>query len=117
MKRILLYCALLATQLQAAANLRDPTMPPLPAQHGSARRQAAPVLSGVLASNGQRVAIFNGQLVRSGSAVGPYLIEVVLADGVRYRRDGRTRELHVPIAITTFKKPSTALARAQTGVH
>ena len=51
----------------------------------SALKRRRPVLSAVLNFNGVRTAIFNGQLVRSGSSLGAYTIEAVLEDGVRYR--------------------------------
>jgi hypothetical protein len=99
-----------------ADGLRDPTRPPLPQSHAAALRESVPVLSAVLTFGGMRTAIFNGQLVRSGSVVGAYTIDSVLEDGVRYRRANQWHELHLVHAATTFKKPAAETLRASSGV-
>jgi len=88
-----------------ADELRDPTRPPQPKVPApQAARATGPVLSAVLSFEGRRTAIFDGRLVRAGSVVGPYTIEAVLADGVRYRRASEMYELHLPRAARVFKK-------------
>ncbi len=113
----MLFCCLGAlAPLAAAGKLRDPTRPPQAVAAG-APRDPAPVLSAVLTSGGKRGAIFNGEFVRSGDSVGPYLIEEVLEDGVRYRYAGRAQELRLPHALAMIKKPTVYPARAVSGVN
>ena len=103
--------------LAAADALRDPTRPPLVvASHESSTHEATPILSAIMGTSHARIAIFNGQLVRSGGTVGNYAIEEVLEDHVRYRHAGLTQELYLPIA-AAFKKLSTVPARPPTGVQ
>jgi len=118
MKLALAACAVaLVPMLGAADGLRDPTRPPVPvASHTALAREPDPVLSAVIGVPGDRVAIFNGQLVRSGGSVGSYTIQSVFEDGVRYRHAGETRDLYLPRG-ASFKKPSTAAPREPTGVH
>ena len=111
MKHALLYCALGFGHVAMADVLRDPTRPPLAPPRVSIDREPQPLLSAIMGTNGSRIAIFNGQLVRSGGSVGAYTIEAVFQDGVRYRHAGSTRELRLPRATTPFKTPSTAPAR------
>lgn len=108
--------ALVLAPLAIGDAVRDPTRPPLNATMSLVTREAAPVLSAVLGTGNERIAIFNGQLVRGGGSVGAYVIETVFEDGVRYRRAGVTHELYLrhPPA---FKKPSTLPARSPAGVH
>ena len=117
MKYALIYCAFTFAPLAVADGLRDPTRQPLAQTQRSIAHEPAPVLSAVIGTNGSRIAIFNGQLVRSGGSVGAYAIEAVFEDGVRYRHAGVTRELHLPRATIAFKKPSTAPARLSAGVQ
>jgi hypothetical protein len=114
----LVFCAALGGTLAAAGEIRDPTRPPMRASGtGEAAREPAPVLSAVMSFNGKRKAIFNGHVVGDGSVVGPYTIDTVLEDGIRYRRANVTHELHLAHASTTFKKPTAEPARAPSGVQ
>jgi hypothetical protein len=99
-----------------ADGLRDPTRPPIPEHHAAAAHEPAPTLSAVLNFNGERRAIFNGHLVRRGSAVGGYTIVAVLEDGVRYRHAGLSQELHMSHPASSFKKPAVDVLRASSGV-
>lgn len=116
MKRpILAVCALGLALTAAADGLRDPTRPPLPESHAApAAHEPAPVLSAVLSFGGERTAIFNGRLVRSGSVVGAYTIDSILEDGVRYTHANGTHELRLAHNESTVKKPAEA-ARASSG--
>jgi hypothetical protein len=116
LKYLLIFCAFFAPPAMADG-MRDPTRPPLAPTHLSTAREQPPILSAVMGANGRRVAIFNGQLVRSGGSVGTYAIEAVFEDGVRYRHAGLTRELRLPHATIPFKKPSTAPARLSARVQ
>ena len=116
MKYALAFCAFFAP-LAMADGMRDPTRPPLAPTHLSIAREQPPILSAVMGANGRRVAIFNGQLVRSGGSVGTYVIEAVFDDGVRYRHAGSTRELRLSHTTIAFKKPSTAPARLSARVQ
>ena len=118
MKWLLLLGGLWLTSSAAGDDLRDPTRPPLAETRTSQTvAEAAPVLSAVLNFNGVRTAIFNGQLVRSGSSLGAYTIEAVLEDGVRYRHAGLTQVLHMAHTVPTLKQPAAKLARAPSGVQ
>jgi hypothetical protein len=117
MKCLFICCAVAFAPLVAADGLRDPTRPPaLPANHAAVVREADPVLSAIIGTDGDRVAIFNGRPVRSGGSVGGYTIESVFEDGVRYRHAGSSRNLYLR-RTASFKKPSTAAARDSVGVH
>jgi len=108
--------ALLGLAWTASADgLRDPTRPPLPKSQAAVAHEPAPVLSAVLSFNGERTAIFNGRLVRSGSVVGAYTIDSVFEDGVRYRHASQTHELHLAHKGSTVKKPAAEPARASSG--
>jgi hypothetical protein len=101
-----------------AEEIRDPTRPPMrDARAADAVRESAPVLSAVMSFNGRRIAIFNGHVVSGGSVVGAYTIDSVLEDGVRYRYENATHELHLAHPATTFKKPATGPARSPSGVQ
>jgi hypothetical protein len=117
MKAALLACCMCALAASAlAGGLRDPTRPPLRAAAG-VHTEPVPVLSAVYSGvNGRRSAIVNGEVVHDGSAVGPFQIEAVLADGVRYRYDGRALELRLPRTLDMIKKPTIYPARATSGV-
>ena len=117
MNRVVLLAALGLAWTAHADGLRDPTRPPLAQSHTAAPREAEPVLSAVLTFDGQRTAIFNGQLVRGGSVVGAYTIDSVLADGVRYRHANQWHELHLAHAATTFKKPAAETPQVPAGVQ
>jgi hypothetical protein len=116
MRAAILACCVCALAPPAlAGGMRDPTRPPQRESAG-ARAEPTPVLSAVYSGSSRRGAIVNGEYVRAGSTVGPFQIEAVLADGVRYRYAGRTQELHLPRALDMIKKPTVYPARATSGV-
>ncbi len=116
MKAAILACCVCALATSAlAGNMRDPTRPPLRSSAG-ARVEPTPVLSAVYSASNRRGAIVNGEYVHAGSAVGPFLIEEVLADGVRYRYEGHAQELHLPRTLDMIKKPTVYPARETSGV-
>jgi hypothetical protein len=104
-----------AARLEADA-LIDPTRPPASVTRAAAVPDKPPVLSAIMGTEGARLAIFNGQLVRSGGSVGSYVIEAVFEDGVRYRHAGVTRELRLP-GSSTIRKPSKAETPASSGAQ
>jgi hypothetical protein len=110
-------CGLLSLQSALAVEPRDPTRPPQVASHAAAPREAPPVLSAIMSFNGERSAIFNGQLVHSGALVGSYTIEAILEDGVRVRHEGLVQELHLPRLVSTFKKPAAPSGHGAGGVQ
>lgn len=116
MRLALICCALACAPLAAADGLRDPTRPPEPKAQRPGVHESAPVLSAIIGSDAGRIAIFNGQLVRSGGSVGSYSIEAVFVDGVRYRHAGRTQELYLPRA-GSIKHSSTSPVRVAGGAH
>ena len=117
----LLWIGVLSLAWSANADeLRDPMRPPTSQHHAAAPHETAeiaPTLSAVMNFNGERSAIFNGHLVRSGSSVvGGYTIEAVLEDGVRYRHAGLRRELHMSHPVSSLNKPAVDVLRASSGV-
>jgi len=114
MRSLLLSLTVLLSPLASADELRDPTRPPVMAHHESGPTEPAPVLSAIMGSGADRLAIFNGHVVRSGGTVGTYVIQTVFEDGVRYRHAGVTHDLYLTRP-ATFKKPSTAAARLPAG--
>jgi hypothetical protein len=119
MRRLALIVGALGLAWTAGADVvRDPTRPPLaPRRSDAPAREPAPVLSAVLNFNGERTAIFNGRLVRSGSVVGAYTIDSVLEDGVRYHRANQRLELHLAHTASTLKKPAIEAEPAPSGAH
>ena len=77
-----------------AADLKDPTRPPIlnvPIKHADEHRPLPlPHVSAIFLSNTRRIAIFNDQPVRAGDRVGAYRIDEVTAHGVRYSTLGHT---------------------------
>lgn len=82
--------ALLCAPLADAAELKDPTLPPIPvaSQHAAAPKPL-PRVSAIFISDSRRVAIFDDQPVQAGDNVGAYQIDAVTTLGVRYRTSGR----------------------------
>ena len=115
MKALLPLLLLAALATAHADPLRDPTRPPQAAATRAKAEDAAPVLTAVFSAGERHTAIVNGHLVRAGDTVGTYLIEDVLADGVRYRHAGTVRDLHLPHPADTVKKPATVPARGAIG--
>ena len=115
MKALVPLAALLALATAHADPLRDPTRPPQAAVTRAKTEDAVPLLTAVFSAGERHTAIVNGRLVKAGDTVGAYLIEDVLADGVRYRHAGTVRDLHLPHPADTVKKPATAPARAAIG--
>jgi hypothetical protein len=79
----------LTAQAAVADRLVDPTRPSnvkaaAPARVGGFRLEA------ILTSNGAPIAIVSGKVVRAGDDVEGARIDAVLADGVRYTKDGRS---------------------------
>jgi hypothetical protein len=101
----------------AADEVRDPMRPPRPAPTAAAAaREALPVLTAIIGTAGDRVAIINDQLVRGGGSVDGFVIEQVFEGGVRYRRAGVTHDLYLP-HMAAFKKPATASSNTPKEVH
>jgi hypothetical protein len=114
MKSLLLIAAVVAAPPASADELRDPTRPPVVAHHDAGPSEPSPVLSAIMGAGSDRVAIFNGHVVRSGASVGTYVIQSVFQDGVRYRHAGTIHELYLARP-APFKKPSTAAAPPPAG--
>jgi hypothetical protein len=73
-----------------AADLKDPTRPPIlevPIKLID-EHKLLPRVSAIFMSSTRRIAIFNDQPVRAGDQVGAYHIEEVTARGVRYSTAG-----------------------------
>lgn len=116
MKVVTLACCICALALPAlAGEMRDPTRPPLRSSAG-AHREPTPVLSAVYSGGNRGGAIVNGEYVRAGGTIGPFRIDAVLADGVRYRYEGHLQELHLPRTLDMIKKPTVYPGPATSGV-
>lgn len=115
MKTLLPLVAILALAAAQADPLRDPTRPPQVAGARAKVEEAVPVLTAVFSAGERHSAIVNGRLVKAGDVVGAYLIEDVLADGVRYRHAGTVRDLHLPHPADPVKKPAAGPARGAIG--
>lgn len=91
---------LLTCQLSAhAADLSDPTQPPLviSPRVGKVVQRSSLKLDGIV----NEVAIINGKLVRSGEWIGDARIDVIARDCVHYTRAGSRHVLR--LAGTTIK--------------
>jgi len=117
MKAAIIACCIGALATPAlAGGMRDPTRPPLRASTG-VQAEPTPVLSAVYSASSRRGAIVNGEYVHAGSTVGPFQIEEVLADGVRYRYEGHSQELHLPRTLDMIRKPTVYRGTATSGVN
>lgn len=83
-----------------AETLIDPTRPAAYAPTRSAaapqRVVEAPRVTAIFQTNGRRVAVFDGRVVKAGDRVGDVTIEEVLVDGVRLSRAGQIQTLRLP---------------------
>jgi MSHA biogenesis protein MshK len=83
-----------------AETLIDPTRPAAYAPTRSAstaqRVVEAPRVTAIFQTNGKRVAVFDGRVVKAGDQVGNVTIQEVLVDGVRLSRAGRVETLRLP---------------------
>ncbi len=82
--------ALLCAALADAADLKDPTLPPMPVRSSQhvATPKPLPRVSAIFISESRRIAIFDDLPVQAGDSVGVYQIDEVTARGVRYRSSG-----------------------------
>ena len=89
------YLATLLLSMTARAavadRLVDPTRPADARPTTNGETLAAVRVEAILQSDGRRLAIVNGKVVRAGDRVGAIQILEVNADGVRYSRAGETR--------------------------
>ncbi len=99
---------LLTCQLSAhAADLSDPTQPPLVTSPrlGKAAQLVSLKLDGIV----KEAAIINGKLVRTGEWIGDARIDVIARDCVHYTRAGRSHVLR--LAGTTIKVKHSGAVR------
>ena len=81
---------LLSMSAKAAADrLVDPTRPPQAPGPSSDSSQETLRVEAVLRSADRHLAIVNGKIVRAGDRVCGVQVEAILADGIRYVRDGQ----------------------------
>lgn len=81
---------LLSMSAKAAADrLTDPTRPPQAGGPSSSASREAVRVEAVLRSAERDLAIVNGKIVRVGDRVCGVQIEAILADGIRYVRNGQ----------------------------
>ena len=73
-----------------ADRLVDPTRPASAKADTTAEPTDSIRLEAILRSGERHLAIVNGKVVRAGEHIGGALIDEVLADGVRYTRDGQS---------------------------
>jgi len=89
-----------------AEALRDPTQPAN--AHSVSVVPNALRVEAILMSEGRCVAIINGRLVREGERVGSAVIEQILAEEVRYTRDGASHRVRLPRASITVRGEESA---------
>jgi hypothetical protein len=109
MKYALLGASMLFATLCAAADLRDPTRPPVVSHAVTGAREPEPVLSAVMGASGSQIAIFNGQVVRTGDSVGGYTIVNIFEDRLTYRHAGLTQTVYLPHSATIRKSPTSTV--------
>jgi MSHA biogenesis protein MshK len=73
----------------AADRLVDPTRPPQAPGPSSSTLPQTLRVEAVLRSADRDLAIVNGKIVRAGDHVNGVQVEAILADGIRYVRDGQ----------------------------
>jgi MSHA biogenesis protein MshK len=79
-----------AARTASADRLADPTRPASAKADTTAEPTDSIRLEAILRSGERHLAIVNGKVVRAGERIGGALIDEVLADGVRYTRDGQS---------------------------
>jgi hypothetical protein len=86
----------MTAQPALADRLIDPTRPANAKAISSGEKAEAGVrLEAILRSDGAHLAIVNGKVVRAGDRIGATRIDDVLADGIRYTRDGRSHTVRL----------------------
>jgi hypothetical protein len=115
-QRLIALALCFAVALPAAADVRDPMRPPVNAIAHAGISRDEPVVTAVFIAAERRAAIVDGHLVHRGDTVRGFAIEAVLDDGIRYRRAGSVRELHLRHSELQMKKPA-ARAPAASGVN
>jgi hypothetical protein len=103
-----LATVLLTLSAKAAASdrLADPTRPPQARSVNSGPVQDAVRVEAVLRSADRDLAIVNGRVVRAGDRIGAVQVEAILADGVRYTRDGQSHVARLQQAAVQVRRPS-----------
>ena len=100
-----LAALLLTMSARAAADrLVDPTRPPQAPRPDSEVMQDTVRVEAVLRSAERDLAIVNGKVVRAGDRIGSVRIEAILADGVRYVRDGQVHTARLQSAAMTVRR-------------
>ena len=94
------YLATLLMTMTAHSAFADRLVDPTRPTHAKAVAAATKTENGIrleaiLRSQGTHLAIVNGKVVRAGDRLGTTRIDEVLADGIRYTRDGRTHTAHL----------------------
>jgi MSHA biogenesis protein MshK len=98
-----LAAVLLSMSAQAAADgLVDPTRPPQAPGASASTSPETLRVEAVLRSAERDLAIVNGKVVRAGDRVCGVRVEAILADGIRYTRDGqvhiaRLQQASIPV--------------------
>ena len=98
-----LAALLLSMSAKAAADrLVDPTRPPQAPEASNSTSPETVRVEAVLRSAERDLAIVNGKIVRAGDHVCGARVEEILADGIRYTRDGqvhiaRLQQASIPV--------------------
>jgi MSHA biogenesis protein MshK len=91
----------------SAEQLADPTRPADARTVVTATAAQSVKVEAIMNSNGRRLAIVNGKLVRAGDSVGNARIDEILGDGVRFTRDGRSQTAHVSTQMIPVRRNVT----------
>lgn len=98
-----LAALLLSMSAKAAADrLVDPTRPPQAPEASNSASPETVRVEAVLRSAERDLAIVNGKIVRAGDHVCGARVDAILADGIRYTRDGqvhiaRLQQASIPV--------------------
>lgn len=98
---------MMSAQMAHAERLVDPTRPAHAKGAGTSTSQALR-LEAILISNGARVAIVNGKLVRDGDHIGAARIDAILPDGIRYTLAGRSLTAQLRTRSTALRENITS---------
>lgn len=117
MRRLLGVCALLGTVASAAANLADPTRPPLATPIAAGAPAAAPApsftLQSIVFGPQRRLAVINGHQVHEGSALGEAKVMRIEREAVVLELEGHRQVLS--LYATATRAAPVSLTRHSAG--
>ncbi len=95
----------MAAKAAGADRLIDPTRPPEARTTPVAVAQEGVRVEAVMRSRDRNLAIVNGRVVRAGDHINGIRVAEILADGVRYERDGQTHVARINNPSVQVRRP------------